>query len=165
MGAVRSRSSAEARAARLVCHRATTDAELAEHLAIRRAVFVDEQRLFVGSDRDAHDDDPATQHVLGYVDGVPAGAVRLYPLRDQDPTGGLWKGDRLAVLPAHRTAGLGGPLVRYAVASAGEAGGHTMLAWVQLANVRFFQRLGWTPVGEPAEYVGHLHQQMSIPLR
>ena len=35
----------------------------------------------------------------------------------------------------------------------------------QAGNVRFFQALGWTAVGDPADYLGHPHQQMSIALR
>lgn len=165
MAGLLSPSSPEAPARGVVCRRVSAPDELAQHFAIRRAVFVEEQHVFAEADRDAHDDDPATHHVLGYSDGVPAGAVRLYPLLDEDPGGALWQGDRLAVLPGHRSAGLGGPLVRFAVRSAAAAGGRTMLARVQLANVTFFRRLGWTPVGEPTEYVGQPHQQMSIALR
>src|SRR5580700_7043184 len=73
-----------------------------------------------GQDRDAHDDDPATVHVVGLADGVICGTVRLYPLAG---TPGRWKGDRLAVLDGHRHQGLGAPLVRFAVATAGRRGG------------------------------------------
>jgi hypothetical protein len=40
-----------------------------------------------------------------------------------------------------------------------------MVAQIQPGNVRFFQALGWTAVGAPADYLGLLHQQMSIALR
>jgi putative N-acetyltransferase (TIGR04045 family) len=133
--------------------------ELATHLGIRRAVFVAEQGLFAGTDRDEHDDDPATVHVLGFVEGEPAGTVRLYPL-----TGALWHGDRLAVLPEHRRSRIGGRLVRLAVALAGERGGSRMQARVQLPNVPFFVYLGWTPTAPPSDYHGAPHQWMSIPL-
>ena len=92
---------------------------------------------------------------------VAGGAVRLYPLDDE----GLWKGDRLAVLDPFRRRRLGGPLVRFAVKTAGERSGHRMLAHVQVPNVPFFERLGWHTVGEPEEFVGHLHQLMAIELR
>lgn len=135
--------------------------ELATHLRIRHAVFVVEQAMFRGSDTDAHDDDAATVHVLGVDGGVAAGTVRLYPLGD-----GVWKGDRLAVLPEHRhSGGLGAVLVRYAVATGGALGGERMVAQIQLGNVRFFRALGWSVVGEPADYLGLPHQQMSIPLQ
>ncbi len=132
--------------------------DLAAHHRVRHDVFVVEQRIFAGSDRDARDDDPATRHVLGLVDGEPAGTVRLYPLQD-----GWWQGDRLAVLPAFRISGLGGPLVRFAVATAGTLGGTRMLARVQAANETFFLRLGWTSLGGES-YVGHPHVRMEIPL-
>ena len=43
-------------------------AEAAVHAAIRHAVFVEEQGLFDGTDRDGFDTDPTTEHVLGFVD-------------------------------------------------------------------------------------------------
>jgi putative N-acetyltransferase (TIGR04045 family) len=88
------------------------------------------------------------------------GSVRLYPLEEP----GVWKGDRLAVLPPFRKQGLGAPLVRFAVTAAGNLGGRLMVAHVQMPNVSFFKRLGWRPEGEPAEYVGRLHQLMAIDL-
>ena len=63
---------------RETCRIAASPAELTAHHLVREAVFVHEQRLFAGSDPDAVDDDPATLHVLGLVDGLPAGTVRLY---------------------------------------------------------------------------------------
>jgi putative N-acetyltransferase (TIGR04045 family) len=160
MGTVRSRWSSAPDTRRRACRPAETAAELATHHRIRHAVFVAEQGLFRVDDRDNHDVDAATTHVLGYDDGIPAGTVRLYPLGD-----GIWKGDRLAVLPEHRhSGGLGAPLVRYAVSTAGALGGSLMVAQVQAGNVRFFQALGWTAVGDPADYLGLLHQKMSIAL-
>jgi len=137
-------------------------AELAAHHEIRRAVFVAEQGVFTDSDADRHDDAVDTVHVLGLVDGVPAGTVRLFP-RDGDP-GGVWQGDRLAVLPPFRTVGLGGPLVRFAAATAAARGGCLMIAHVQLPNETFFRRLGWTRRGEPELYAGFPHLLMDIDL-
>lgn len=148
----------------LSCRAARSAAETAVHTAIRHAVFVEEQRLFDDTDQDRFDTDPSVEHALGFVDGVPAGTVRLYRLPSDKPGERLWKGDRLAVLPAFRHAGLGAPLVRYAVATAGAAGGDRMIAYVQVANVAFFERLGWSLLGTPFSYVGQPHQQMSIDL-
>lgn len=131
--------------------------ELALHHRIRRQVFVEEQGLFDLDDRDAHDDEAATVHVLGTVDGVAAGTVRLYPL-----AGTLWKGDRLAVLRDQRHSGIGGPLVRFAVATAAERGGRRMDATVQAVNTSFFEGLGWTRVGGPVNHLGVPHQSMTI---
>lgn len=145
----------------LACGAVASAEGLAAHHAIRRAVFVDEQAVFAGSDLDEHDHDPRTVHVLGRHEGVPAGAVRLYPLDDR---GELWQGDRLAVLAEFRTSGLGAPLVRFAVATAGALGGREMVAHVQVANEVFFRRLGWTRTGDVEDYVGRPHVLMRIPL-
>ena len=131
--------------------------ELEAHFAVRHAVFVEAQGLFTGTDRDARDEDAL--HAIARVDDAIVGAVRLYPLG-----GGLWKGDRLAVLPEVRVHRLGGLLVQFAVRTAGERGGSRMVAQVQVRNVPFFERLGWARDGDAAPYVGVMHQPMAIPL-
>jgi putative N-acetyltransferase (TIGR04045 family) len=113
-----------------------------------------------GDDRDVHDDDPATIHVIGLADEVICGTVRLYPLSEP----GRWKGDRLAVLARYRRHGLGAPLVRFAVATAGALGGREMEAYIQPANVAFFEWLGWRRTGGIVDYAGLGHQRMVIPL-
>ena len=142
------------------CRLAGSEDELAAHYAVRQRVFVDDQALFEGSDEDARDRMPSTLHVVGLSDGEVVGAVRLYPVDDA----GLWKGDRLAVLAEARVRRLGALLVQFAVATAGERGGHTMVAQIQLPNVRFFEHLGWSTHGPPAPYHGVMHQPMAIPL-
>ncbi len=87
--------------------------------------------------------------------------MRLFAL---DPARGVWQGDRLAVLPAYRTRGVGAPLVRCAVATAGAHGGRTMVAHIQTANVVFFERLGWSRSGPTEIYAGLPHQPMRIDL-
>ena len=144
----------------LSCRIAATLEELTIHFAVREAVFVREQGFFEESDRDERDEEPETIHVLGLCGRVAGGAVRLYP-RDER---GLWKGDRLAVLPDFRLRGLGAPLVRFAVKTAGELGGRLMVAQIQPQNVAFFVRLGWHRVGEPTPFVGRIHQEMAIEL-
>jgi putative N-acetyltransferase (TIGR04045 family) len=165
MGAYHSRSSSDLAESTLVCRSVVSADELAQHARIRHAVFVEEQGLFERTDEDEFDQDPTVHHVLGYVGDLAIGTVRLYQLPSPDGDEALWKGDRLAVLPGHRHLMLGGPLVRYAVATAAAAGGDRMIAFVQLANVTFFRRLGWSPVGRPVSYVSVPHQQMSIDLR
>ena len=147
--------------AQLACRLVAGPVELAEHHRIRFDVFVREQAIFDGSDVDAHHARPDVLHVLGFHDGVPAGAVRLFPL---DSASGTWQGERLAVLSAFRTSWLGAPLVRFAVATAGALGGTRMVAHVQLANQRFFERLGWMRQGGVEDYVGRPHVLMSIGL-
>jgi putative N-acetyltransferase (TIGR04045 family) len=144
-----------------VCRRVRSASERADHLAIRHRIFVDEQAVFVDSDLDSHDGDISTIALLGFSDGIVVGTVRLFPL---DQASGRWQGDRLAVLSPYRTLGVGAPLVRCAVATAAALGGRTMTAHIQPANVPFFRRLGWDPVGETEIYAGLPHQPMRIVL-
>jgi len=157
--------SAEAiRAARGVtetrCQAAGSDEERVLHRRIRHEVFVVEQRLFAVSDHDEHDEQHETVHGLGLCGLMVAGTVRFYPLAEP----GVWKGDRLAVLPQFRRCGLGGPLVRFAVRTAGMRGGDQMIAFIQRPNVPFFEHLGWRRAGSPVQYVGQPHQKMVIDL-
>jgi putative N-acetyltransferase (TIGR04045 family) len=151
----------------LTCRAVATRAERDAHFQVRRQVFVTEQGLFRGTsgdwdgtDLDGHDDDPATIHVVGLADDQICGTVRLYPLGAD----GRWKGDRLAVLASHRHLGLGAPLVRFAVSSAGRLGGREMEAFIQPANVAFFRWLGWRRTGDLVDYAGIPHQRMLIDL-
>jgi putative N-acetyltransferase (TIGR04045 family) len=143
------------------CRLVRTPADFARHFAVRRAVFVAEQALFEGDDRDGFDDRASTLHALATAGGRSAGAVRLYPLEPP----GLWRGDRLAVLPEFRHGLLGAALVEFAVRSAGERGGARMVAMIQLPNVRFFEALGWRAYGSAQPFHGRDHQPMEIILR
>jgi len=145
----------------VVCVEARDEELRAMHHRIRHAVFVQEQAIFAESDIDEHDAREDVVRVLALKGGQPVGAVRLYPV---DEHSGLWKGDRLAVLAACRTCGAGAPLVRFAVAYAGAHGGRRMVAHIQVANVRFFERLGWSPYRGAEDYLGLTHQPMDIAL-
>jgi predicted GNAT family N-acyltransferase len=165
--------------------------ERAAHFAVRRAVFVDEQAMFAGDDRDERDQRVTTLHAVGLAGGRVAGAVRLPALglpgahvagavrlpalglpgahvagavRLYPLGGGEWKGDRLAVLPAARHGMLGARLVRFAVATAGARGGARMVAMIQLPNVAFFESLGWQRDGTTVAFHGRPHQPMAIAL-
>jgi putative N-acetyltransferase (TIGR04045 family) len=146
----------------LVARLVASPDELALHMRIRHEVFVLEQAIFQDTDRDPHDSDGSTLHILGTCDDVAAGAVRIYPLGQSAVA---WQGDRLSVLAAFRAHGLGKPLVRLAVRTAALHGGRVMHAHIQLANVRFFQRLEWKAVGEPELYFGLPHQGMEIDVQ
>jgi len=149
-----------ASAAQMECRLVATDGDRRAHFAVRHAVFVTEQEFFAGTDRDEHDGQAGTRHVLAASGRTPAGAVRLYPLDEP----GIWRGDRLAVLPEFRSQGVGAPLVRFAVMTAARLGGHRMDAYIQPQNAAFFEYLGWHQVGDQVTYVGHPHLLMTIAL-
>jgi putative N-acetyltransferase (TIGR04045 family) len=137
---------------------ATSAAELEGHYRVRHQVFVEEQRIFLGDDRDAWDG--TAIHAVAVLGPIVVGAVRLYRLDES----GLWQGDRLAVLPEARRLRPGGELVKFAVTTAGEHGGTRMVAHVQEPNVAFFQHLGWSRTGPFFDYHAVPHQRMDIPL-
>jgi putative N-acetyltransferase (TIGR04045 family) len=150
----------DARSLEWSCRLARPGADLERHFEVRHAVFVSEQAIFAGDDRDDRDGEPDTLHAIGVAERGVGGAVRLYPIDDH----GAWKGDRLAVLPAFRHGLLGARLVRFAVSTAGRLGGERMVAMIQLPNVRFFEALGWAESGAVEAYHGVAHQPMEITL-
>jgi putative N-acetyltransferase (TIGR04045 family) len=138
---------------------ANTPEQLAEYYEVRREVFVLEQGIFQGSDRDAHDNGGIP--IIALVDGRVAGVVRCYHSQD-----GVWYGGRLAVRPEYRVGfNLGPMLVKKAVETMEERKDvQRFLATVQIQNVRFFQRLGWVRLGETSLINGRKHQTMEKKL-
>jgi putative N-acetyltransferase (TIGR04045 family) len=140
---------------------AESEAELAGHFAVRRAVFVEEQGLFRGTDVDEHDREAILIVAVSSEGGAIVGAVRCYP-----GEGGVWYGGRLAVLPSyrHQAQSIGAELCRVAEATVIARDCRQFLAYIQLQNLRFFERLGWRALGEPTLHCGELHQLMAASL-
>lgn len=142
---------------------ATETWEYREAAALRRQVFCEEQRLFVGDDRDKIDDIAipivaissfaiASQEVVG--------TVRIHALDD-----GVWWGSRLAVAANYRRiSALGTSLIRLAVSSAHARGCRRFYAHVQAQNAPMFQRLGWTTIEEIMAH-GKPHHFMQADLK
>src|SRR5260221_13798681 len=102
------------RSPHVVTHLAREPWELSGYWDLRRRVFVDEQRIFDDTDRDAHDERAlpivALSTAAGMLDQV-VGAVRIYSVGQ-----GAWFGGRLAVCPVYRRHGeVGAALIRAAV--------------------------------------------------
>ncbi|MDX1522228.1 MAG: GNAT family N-acetyltransferase [Anaerolineae bacterium] len=146
---------------RVICKIAETETERQGHFAVRQAVFVDEQGLFTDSDIDHFDRAAVPLIAVDRDSGAIVGAVRCY---ETEP--GVWYGGRLAVLKAarHDTSAVGPRLCKLAEKVVIERGCHRFLAYIQLQNVRFFERLGWRCVGEPVEHFGQPHQLMQASL-
>lgn len=142
--------------------RAADTTTLAAYHTLRREVFVAEQGLFAGSDRDEHDDDPRTVVLVARDrDGTVVGGVRLCPATP-DADLGWWRGGRLVVHRASR-GGVGPALVRAACAHAESAGVLRFEASVQTRNEALFTRLGWRSV-RPVTVAGHEHTLMRWPI-
>jgi len=139
---------------------------------LRHDVFVTEQRLFAGTDRDDYDDDPRTVVLLARSSGGPGagevlGGVRLHPMTGDGlsaPDLGWWRGSRLAVAQDSRLVhGIGAALVRAACAEAESRGALRFDATVQARHETLFRRLGWMP-RERLDLHGTPHVIMDWPV-
>jgi putative N-acetyltransferase (TIGR04045 family) len=139
----------------LVLRVAQNEEELWKCFEIRRKIFLEEQRMFDGSDVDEHDGQAV--HIVAIREKEIVGTVRVYPDGD-----GTWYGGRLAVLQAHRGF-IGARLVRKAVEVVKEKGARRFYAHVQDRNIRFFMRLGWRPLKQ-VQMHGRTHELMEIPV-
>jgi putative N-acetyltransferase (TIGR04045 family) len=136
--------------------------ERAQCAALRRAVFCDEQRVFVGSDRDALDEAALPIAAIACTAGMPdqvVGTVRIH-----ETAAGEWFGSRLAVHRDFRgVAWIGTELIRHAVGTARARGCTRFLAHVQSQNARLFHRLAWQTLRE-VDLHGRPHHLMVADL-
>lgn len=142
------------------CHSARNDRERAEAFAIRHRIFVEEQGLFSATDQDEHD--RAGIHLVARQGGKMVGTVRVF--RDPRSNNGHWVGGRLAVHKNHRVFRVGASLVREAMKRVKKKGCTVFTAHIQEKNVRFFEKLGWRPMGAPESFHGQPHQLMQADL-
>jgi putative N-acetyltransferase (TIGR04045 family) len=136
--------------------------ELQGYYDLRRAIFCEEQGVFVEDDTDAVD---ATAYPIVAIDHDARlaqsviGVVRIY---EKGPR--YWYGGRLGVHPDYRRVGrIGQGLIYKAVTTANTMGCDRFLATVQLQNVRFFQRLHWDSL-ETIDLHGLPHHLMQADL-
>lgn len=119
---------------------------------VRRAVFIDEQRVPEELEWDA--DDAGSVHLLAIDgEGRPIGCARLLP------DGHI---GRMAVLSAWRGQGVGRALLA-ATLSAAQARGHTTLRLsAQTHAAGFYARAGFVVVGDEYEEAGIPHVAMQL---
>ncbi|HEX3961874.1 MAG TPA: MSMEG_0567/sll0787 family protein [Trebonia sp.] len=159
---------------------------------LRHEVFVEEQGLFTGTDRDDYDDDPRTVVLLACSTETPdtgapntgeegragassvfpgigrvLGGVRIHPMTSDGgawPDLGWWRGGRLAVArDARGELGIGTALIRAACAEAESRGAIRFDATVQAGNEQLFRRLGWVP-REHIQLHGEPHVVVDWPI-
>lgn len=124
-------------------------------MAVRYAVFVREQGVPARFELDEHD--PVALHVVAFDScGVPLGTGRLLP------DGHI---GRMAVLRGARGQGVGTVILRTLVAIAKSRGMHELQLHAQLSAVPFYEREGFTAIGQPYDEVGILHRTMVRSLR
>jgi predicted GNAT family N-acyltransferase len=132
--------------------------QLEQALAIRLAVFVEEQGVSRALEIDGRDD--AARHFLALQDGEPVGTLRLRWGNDSR----VAKIERVAVLPRARGAKIGRALLEAALAAAGAAGADAALLHAQTSVQGFYARHGFVAFGLEFVEDGILHVAMSRPL-
>jgi putative N-acetyltransferase (TIGR04045 family) len=141
---------------KIICRPVQNQEELFESFALRKEVFVEEQKLFKRTDRDRHDKHAI--HIIALYNNKIVGTVRVH--RDKADT---WYGSRLAVLKRFRGKA-GKILIQKAVEVVKENGAKQFMAHIQKRNVPLFKRLKWKPVGQIINYHNEPHQLMEAKL-
>jgi len=138
------------------CREVLVPAEQEICYAIRRQVFVKEQKLFEADDRDDHDAHAIHYAALQHDEII--GTVRIY--RDSD---GIWWGGRLAVIKRYRGR-VGRLLIQTCVNRVRKEGATHFRAFVQEDNIAFFKTLNWIAIGALTQIRNQPHQLMEAVL-
>lgn len=137
--------------------RVTTREDLAAAYEIREDVFVAGQGVPVELERDVLD--RVAVHVLARRDGQPVATGRLVARDD-----GVGVLGRIAVIASERGTGLGVAVMRALEDNARELGLDRIELHAQTHALAFYQRLGYSPVGEEYVEAGIPHLSMDKPL-
>jgi predicted GNAT family N-acyltransferase len=137
---------------------ATTDADRDAAMAIRRAVFVQEQRIPPEEEFDARDAE--AEHLLVVDDdGTPVATCRVFA--DDGAGDGTARLGRLAVLPHARRRGLASRMIAACEQRARAAGATRMVLDAQLGAMPLYERAGYTGEGEDFDDgSGIMHRRM-----
>lgn len=127
-------------------------AELDAALALREAVFVGEQGVTPGGERDGLDDEALHLIAVG-EDGGVVGTCRILPGRRA-------RFGRLCVRADHRRRGIAAALLAAAEREARAAGAEEMGLHAQTDALALYLDAGFTPYGERFEEEGIAHQGM-----
>ncbi len=125
--------------------------------AIRRQVFVDEQRVPEDQEQDLLDEQAV--HWLAYSpDNSPIATARLVV------NGETGKLGRMAVLDSHRRRGAGAALMRKVIRHAVDSGLQQLVLHAQLSVEDFYRRFGFVPRGDAFMEAGIAHIAMTLDL-
>ncbi len=134
--------------------------DLLQALAIREVVFIEEQRVPEGIERDA--EDAKAYHVMAMHKGHAIGTGRLVMLSAPPPDeSGQWAQiGRMAVLQANRKQGVGSLILRALEEEARRRKIAGILLHAQLIALEFYKKHGYQPIGAVFEEAGMPHLEM-----
>lgn len=121
-------------------------------LALRRRVFIVEQRVPPEIERDTYD--ATATHVVALVDGDVVGVLRMVDLPEHTKIG------RVAVDARFRGRRIATVLMRFAMDLARSAGKTRLYLTSQSDKVPFYEKLGFIPFGDEFEEAGIPHRAM-----
>jgi predicted GNAT family N-acyltransferase len=139
--------------------------DLAQALAIREVVFIEEQRVPETMERD--EEDARAFHVLAYEGKHAIGTGRLVAL-GQPPEGasGSWgKIGRMAVLASHRKSRVGSQILSTLETEAKRRGYDGIVLHAQVHAHKFYVKHGYADLGPEFEEAGMPHLQMRKSLK
>ncbi len=125
--------------------------------AIRRLVFIEEQRVPEEIEMDA--DDAHAFHALALLDGEAVGCGRMVAHGEKEVKIG-----RMAVLRNLRERGIGREILRFLMERARNRGELTAILHAQLSAEGFYLKEGFKPVGGVFDEAGIPHRQMERAL-
>ncbi len=135
------------------------DKLMSEAYRIRFAVFVDEQKVPAGIEKD--ENDAIAKHVLAFFEGNPAATGRVFPDRELD---GVARLGRVAVLQEYRGFGLGLAVCKSLISQAEKLNSHKILIHAQVDVEGLYQRLGFKRIGREFFEAGIRHVEMVLEL-
>ncbi|TGN57298.1 GNAT family N-acetyltransferase [Paracoccus liaowanqingii] len=131
--------------------------DLAACHALRRTVFIEEQRVPEADEMD--DQDAAAIHLLAREGDRPVGTARLLV---KDRTGKI---GRVCVLADHRGRGLGAALIRAALDVLRARGLDQARLGSQTHAIGFYEKLGFVAEGPVYDDAGIPHRDMTLNLK
>lgn len=132
----------------------TTDLDAC--LALRRAVFINEQGVSEEEEIDGLDDEAL--HVLGWLDGTPVATARMFLT---DRTGKI---GRVCVLAQARGTGAGAAIMEGAIKALRERGAAKIKLSSQTYAIPFYEKLGFVAFGPEYPDAGIPHRDMVLEL-
>ncbi len=141
---------------------ATDPRDIGVCMALRRAVFIDEQGVSEAEEVDG--EDHACTHVLARLGNVPAGAARFQ--YRQDAGKHYAKIQRVCVPEGLRGHGVGAAVITFIVAQVREEKRTRIIRLgAQTHALAFYQGLGFQEYGEEYDDAGIPHKDMEMKLR
>lgn len=135
------------------------DPEFEDAMAVRIAVFVEEQGVPEEIERDEYETE--SEHFVAYRNRGRTDAVGTTRLREKD---GVAKIERVAVLQSARGEDWGRKLMEAAEDRARERGLGEALLHAQTQVQEFYEKLGYQTVGDEFDEAGIPHVEMRKPL-